>query len=98
MAGTHTERRQTRADEEYNMDRAELCLVDFGFCIEMPTVISAVPTLEGFVIGSDGRSCGPDGEIKSDDVQKVFPVDSLGGRLVYALVGVTTFGYSRSAG
>ena len=76
------------------MDRAELCLLDFGFCIQMPTAISAVPTSEGLVIGSDGRCCGPDNEIKSDKSQKIFPIDQPSTKLVYALMGEVSFGYS----
>jgi hypothetical protein len=76
------------------MGRADLCLVDFGFCIQMPTAISAVPTLEGLVIGSDGRCCGLDNEIKSDEVQKIFPIDQPGAKLAYALIGEVKFGQS----
>jgi hypothetical protein len=76
------------------MDYAELCLVDFGFCIQMPTAISAVPTLDGFVIGSDGRSCGLEGEIKSDEVRKIFSISHKEAQLAYALMGEVSFGHS----
>jgi hypothetical protein len=57
----------------------------------MSTAISAVPTLEGLVIGSDSRSCGLEDEIKSDRVRKIFPIDQPGAKLAYALMGEVTF-------
>ena len=69
------------------MDRAELW-IPWNYCVQMPTVISSVPTDEGFVIGSDGRACGPDGQVQSDDVRKIFAVDFPGVRLAYGIFGI----------
>jgi hypothetical protein len=57
------------------------------------SVISSVPTAEGFVIGSDGRSSVSDPpRILSDDVQKIFSVDRRGVKLAYGLFGTIRIG------
>lgn len=58
----------------------------------MPTVISPVPTAEGFVIGSDGRSCSREGSRISDDTQKIFAVDQAEARLAFGIYGKADFG------
>jgi hypothetical protein len=58
----------------------------------MPSVISSVPTNEGFVIGSDGRSCGPEDQVISDTVQKIFPFQKSGIRLAYGMFGTARIG------
>lgn len=73
------------------MDYAEVWIPP-NYCIQMPTVISSVPTAEGFVIGSDGRACGLDNEIVSDEVQKIFAVEKPGVRLAYGLFGTAKIG------
>jgi hypothetical protein len=58
----------------------------------MPTVISSLPTAEGFVIGSDGRSCGPDGQIITEEAQKIFSLDRPAMRLAYGIFGTAKIG------
>lgn len=62
----------------------------------MATVISAVRTAEGFVIGSDGRKSTSDDppKILSDDTQKIFPLVRSGLRLAYGLFGTIRMGES----
>jgi|ERR1017187_150748 hypothetical protein len=91
MAGTHPETALNAAQLECIMDCAELWISP-NYCIQMPTVISSVPTAEGFVIGSDGRSRGPDSEVISDEVQKIFPINKPGIRLAYGIFGTAKFG------
>jgi hypothetical protein len=59
----------------------------------MSTVITWLPTPEGFVIASDGRrSSSENDEILSDDVQKLFPVEQSNVRLAYGLAGTIQMG------
>jgi hypothetical protein len=58
----------------------------------MPTIISSVPTAEGFVIGSDGRCRGSDGEILREDAQKVYPLERPGISLAYGIFGTVRIG------
>ncbi len=63
------------------------------YYIPMSTVISAVSTAEGFVIGSDGRNSNSDPpEILSDDAQKIFPIARKGIKLAYGLSGSVKIG------
>lgn len=59
------------------------------------SVISGVPTAEGFVIGSDGRNSrlNPP-EILDDDAQKIFAIERPGMKLAYALFGTIRIGQS----
>jgi hypothetical protein len=59
----------------------------------MSTVVSSVPTAEGFVIGSDGRNSRSDPrEVISDDAQKIFSIDRRGMKLAYGLSGTIRIG------
>jgi hypothetical protein len=64
-----------------------------NYYIPMSTVISSVPTAEGFVIGSDGRNSTSDPPtILSDDTQKIFSIDRSGMKLAYGLSGTIRIG------
>lgn len=78
------------------MDRELGIWLSPHYYIPMSTVISSVPTAEGFVIGSDGRKTGPNPQEKlSDDTQKIFSLDRRGMKLAYGLFGTITLGESR---
>lgn len=62
--------------------------------IEMSTVISWLATAEGFVIASDGRDTGSEGETLADNAQKIFFVDKPGVRLAYGLADTVRIGQS----
>jgi hypothetical protein len=64
------------------------------FCIEMSTAISWHWTAEGLAIASDGRCRDHNGYIKSDNVQKIFPIQQVNGQLAYALAGTMQIGES----
>ena len=54
------------------------------YYIPMSTVITWFRTVEGFVIGSDGRNTDAETRrIISDEVQKIFPVEQPRVRLAY---------------
>jgi hypothetical protein len=60
----------------------------FAPCLDMSTTIVRIYTPEGFVIAADGRNYNADTKtIVSDAVQKIFPVELMGGKLAYTLTG-----------
>src|SRR5580658_5858004 len=73
----------------------ELCLPR-DYCIPMPTVITWFRTVEGFVIGSDGRNSDETGQITTDEAQKIFPVEQRHVRLAYAVAATARIGPGRA--
>ena len=56
--------------------------------LQMSTSIVRIYTPEGFVIAADGRNYNADTKtVVSDSVQKIFPIEQMGGRLAYTLTG-----------
>src|SRR5580700_3187858 len=64
------------------------------YYIPVSTVITWFRTVEGFVVGSDGRNSDAETrQIVSDDTQKIFPIEQPPGlRLAYALAGTISMG------
>jgi hypothetical protein len=63
------------------------------YCIPMSTVITWFRTVEGFVIGSDGRNSDAEThQVITDDAQKIFPVERPHVRLAYALAHTIRLG------
>jgi hypothetical protein len=74
-------------------DSGEMYLPPEASWILMSTILLAIRTPEGIVLASDGRKCGTDGEILSEDVQKIFPIErSKRACLAYGLAGTTKLG------
>jgi 20S proteasome alpha/beta subunit len=54
----------------------------------MPTAVLAIRIVNGYVLAADGRSLNPeDLSIKSDAVQKIFPLNSSAYDLAFAILG-----------
>lgn len=68
------------------------------YSLSMPTVISSVPTAEGFVIGSDGRNSDAESQtILDDDARKIFAIRRRGVNLAYGLSGTPLIGESKDS-
>jgi hypothetical protein len=62
----------------------------FESWIDMSTVVVRVYTPEGFVVGADGRNYNAETKtILSDSIQKIFPIQHVGGVLAYSLSGTS---------
>ena len=59
--------------------------------VDMSTSIVRIYSQDGFVVAADGREYDPknDGDILSDNVRKIFPINDPGRSLLYALSGTS---------
>jgi hypothetical protein len=68
-------------------------------CHSMPTALARIYTPDGFVIAADGRACGDTfTNITTDDMRKIFGLESGGRKLAYSVTGTETLASDISKG